>query len=189
MKGPMSTLNEADLQSTVMTRLASAPVEANGLRSAGISALAKIWQAQIASRKLEQLRVTAKYGADAEETRVATSRLQAAETFQPVIQAELIRTEMPVPTPESRSFILYGHVFDQAMSPVARARMTITVGDRKAAVTGNTGEKGEFVLNLPAQEGIAVLKIEITDSRGVLTTVDASIELKAGVVLYSEFVT
>jgi hypothetical protein len=185
----MSTLNESDLQSTVPARLGRALADANSLRSAGLSTLAKMWQARIGAHKLELLRLTAKYGAEAEETLAASRILQAAETFQPMIQAELIRTQMPEPRPDPSAFTLFGRVVDRAMTPAARARIAISLGDRKDVVIGQTTEQGEFILILPAQEGITKLHIEVTDSRSSLTTFDESIELKPGVVFYSEFIT
>jgi hypothetical protein len=185
----MSIRNDSEFQSTVPARLARALADANDLRSAGLSALAQISQARVDALQLETLRLTARYGAESEQTRASTRRLDAAEKLQPVIQAELIRAQIPVPNPDPKAFILYGRLIDKNSAAVTGAAIVVSMADRKRVAEGKTGEQGDFVLTLPAQEGTPELQFEMTDSRGTTTTIVASFDLEPGVVCYREFVT
>lgn len=183
--------NTAASKSAAQARLATVLPDADTARSAGLQQMVEASQAEIEALKLEQLRLKAKYGPESHQLHTAGLRLQAALQSHPVLQAELSRTQLPVPQPNPKAFILYGRVTDKNSLAVGAAKVAAIDDCKRAFAEARTGAAGDFLLTLPAGENCqtpGTFEIEITDPAGHQTTMDEHFQVKAGEVVYREFV-
>jgi hypothetical protein len=189
-----TTSNEntgTDANSVIRQRLPESLPSANDLRLGGLQGLAQAVQAHVDSLQREQRRIAAKYGADSIQASAAQSALTTVQARQPIVQAELTRSQITPPKADASVAILYGRILDQSSAPVAGAALSVTGSTATGAQFSfktKTSDAGQFILRLPPQGVTANIDLEIRAGKAAVTQTSDTFDPRGGSVTYREYI-
>jgi hypothetical protein len=189
-----TTSNEntgTDSSTLIRQRLPESLPAANDLRVAGLQGLAQAVQAYIDSLQREQTRIAAKYGADSIQASAARSNLATVQARQPIVQAELARSQITPPKADASVAILYGRILDQSSAPVAGAALAVTGSTATGAnfsFKTTASDDGQFILRLPPQGATANIDLEIRAGKAAVTRTSDTFAPRGGSVTYREYI-
>jgi hypothetical protein len=188
-----TTSNEntgTDTTTVIRQRLPESLPAANDLRVAGLQRLTQALQVHVTSLQREQTRIAAKYGSDSRPAIAAQSALVAVQAQQPIVQAELARSQITPPKPDDSIAILYGRILDPSSVPVAGALLAVT-GSTPAGANftfkTKTSDDGQFILRLPPQGVTAQIDLEIRAGKRAITQASDTFDPRGGSVTYREY--
>jgi hypothetical protein len=177
---------------TNIVSLADVEAAVRSFSAAGLSAFALVEQARARSARRLRARVVGTYGKDSPEAKEAERVVALREREAKLVDAEVQRAAIEIPTADAKTFVYFGRVTDSDGIGVEGAKVRLGTANAPSLAHAVSDRRGIFELRLQEaaihEHGASELRLEVTSRDNRTTRATQPIEAVLGECRYGEVV-